>query len=87
MIPALLLYWLPQLLGDGGPGSNALPGPVGALAVWINAHQLLIGLIALGLVVAVAITAVAQRPRGAPTDESANSVEDCCGPHPAESAA
>jgi cytochrome c-type biogenesis protein len=74
----LLLYWLPQLLGDGGPGSNALAGPVGGLAVWINAHQLLIAAIALGLIVVVAAIALAQRPRSAPTGRGAEPVADCC---------
>lgn len=61
----LLVYWLPQLLGDGGPGSTALAGVVGGLAVWIGGHQLLITLLALALITATAITTLTRRPRGA----------------------
>ena len=61
----LLLYWLPQLLGRG-PGSTALAGPAGALAIWISGHQLLITVIALALTVTVAITALLRRLRGTP---------------------
>lgn len=82
----LLLYWLPQLLGDGGPGSNALAGVVGGLAVWINAHQLLIAAIALGLIVGAAAITLVQRSRSAPTDVGADPAEGCCGPHEAGSA-
>jgi cytochrome c-type biogenesis protein len=58
----LLLYWLPQLLGDGGPGSSALTGPVGALAVWLSGHQGLVAATALALVAAATIATLVRRP-------------------------
>ncbi|SFB62782.1 Cytochrome c biogenesis protein CcdA [Amycolatopsis marina] len=76
----LLLYWLPQLTGSGGPGSNALAGPVSGLAVWINTHQLLIVAIALTLIAAIALTAYAQRSRTSATGGREDPLEDCCAP-------
>ncbi|MGH3520342.1 MAG: hypothetical protein ACRDQ7_23755, partial [Haloechinothrix sp.] len=47
------------------------------------AHQLPIALTALGLVTAVAITAIVGNRRSGPTDTGRAPVQDCCAP-PAE---
>lgn len=72
----LLIYWLPQLLGDGRPGGTALAGVVAAIATWISGHQTFIALTALGLVTTAAVTALIARRRATPTSP----VEDCCAP-------
>jgi len=75
----LLLYWLPPLLGNGRPGSTALTGLAGTIAVWMSNHQSLITVTALALIVAVTITTAALRHRDSPTRES-KSTDDCCAP-------
>jgi cytochrome c-type biogenesis protein len=76
----LLLYWLPQLLGDGGPGSSALTGPVGAIAVWLSQHQGLVAVTALTLVAATTITTLALHRRALRPAPARASDEDCCVP-------
>lgn len=70
----LLVYWLPQLLGDGRPGGTALAGVAAAIATWITGHQLLIALIALGLISAAAVTALVARRHATPRGRA----DDCC---------
>lgn len=77
----LLLYWLPQLLGGGGPGSTALVGVVDALSTWIGRNQPMIAVTALMLITIAAAAGVLSRrrtPDSVQTNEAPG--EDCCPP-------
>lgn len=69
----LLLYWLPQLLGDGRSGGMALAGVAAAIATWIGAHQMLIALSALGLIIAAAVAVLFAR-----RTTNTGAAGDCC---------
>jgi cytochrome c biogenesis protein CcdA len=66
----LLVYWLPSLLGNGRPGSTALTGVAGTIAVWMSNHQSLITVTALALIVAVTISTAILHHRSTPTREA-----------------
>jgi cytochrome c-type biogenesis protein len=78
----LLLYWLPALTGQSGPGRTALTALAGGLAVWLNAHQLLVAAFALSLITAVTLIMLAHRPRdpSMPTGDGPGAAPGCCPP-------
>lgn len=76
----LLLYWLPQLIGDRRSGSGPLTGVVGAVSSWVTGNQVRIAVIAVALIAAAALAAVVTRRRDPePVDDGgAPGGDDCC---------
>lgn len=55
----LLVYWVPQLLGDGRPARDPLTSMAGAVSGWIIEHQLIIVISVAVLVVSTAAARLA----------------------------
>lgn len=68
----LLVYWLPQLLGDAQAGRDPLTGIAGAVSGWITEHQLIVVISVAGLVVTtlVALLVVRRWSDGTAEDSS-----------------